>query len=226
MKYYLSQLRHYPVSTLWTLTKYSLIVLIVGSLISGGIPPSDLTRLQGNGSSVADSSEQEGLVEEGYNLNRTEALFIQYLNEERSSRGLQNVTRRAELTTMGRSHSKNMAENDYFDHTEPDGDTIEDRYRQRGLLPECKLPISGSNRYYSGAENIAQLDVDTRLRVNWADGGYYSVYDEEELARAIFEIWMHSKPHKKAMLVASADEAGLGIYITEGEEAYASLELC
>jgi uncharacterized protein YkwD len=37
---------------------------------------------------------------------------------------------------------------------------------------------------------------------------------------------MNSPPHRKAMLVGSADEAGLGLYITDENKVYASLELC
>lgn len=175
---------------------------------------------------AGEETEDAGIVQEGYNLNRTEALFIRYLNQERSSRGLQNVSKRSVLTEMGREHSRDMAEKDYFAHEEPDGDTIRDRYQQRGLLPECRLPILGTDRYYAGAENIAQLHVDTQLQADWAEDGTFSVYNEENLARAISEMWMHSKGHREAMLVASADEAGLGIYITETGEVYASLELC
>lgn len=169
---------------------------------------------------------EDGLTQEGYDLNRTEALFIQYLNAERRSRGLQNVSKRSILTDMGLAHSRDMAENGYFAHTEPDGDTIEDRYQQNGLLPECRLPIDGSERYYPGAENIAQLHVDSQLNADWAEDGTYSIYDEQDLAWAIFQMWMHSEEHREAMLVSSADEAGLGIYITDSGEAYVSLELC
>lgn len=39
-------------------------------------------------------------------------------------------------------------------------------------------------------------------------------------------MWMHSPPHRKAMLVDSADQADLGLYITDDGAVYASLELC
>lgn len=227
--YYFHQVRHYPVSTLWNFAKTGAAIAIVvlfftGILTVGGIQssiqnvsPPDLT---------VNSSESAALTDQyGYNTTKIERRFQGNLNEERRSRGLPPVTQRDVLTEMGYNHSQNMAENDYFGHIEPDGDTIQDRYQQRDLLPECELPIQGTNRFYPGAENVGKLAVDGRLRVEWADGGTYYVSSEDDVAYALFQMWMHSEPHREAMLVSSADQAGLGIYIDSGE-VYASLELC
>lgn len=199
--YYLERLRKYPVSSLWSFSKIAAVLLVGGLLATGTLSIGammDVVDSTSNGGSTG--PPEDALVQEGYNLNRTEDLFLQYLNQERSSRGLQNVSEWSVLTGMGRAHSRDMAENEYFAHKEPDGDTIEDRYNQRGLLPKCRLPISGTDRYYPGAENIAKTHIDTQVTADWAEGGSYSVYDEQDLARAIFQMWMHSPPHRKAML--------------------------
>lgn len=225
--YYFHRFRKYPVTSIWSVMKIA-AVLLVGSLLITGTAPiggiMDAVDSASNAELTGSGADAES--EERYNLTKTETLFIQFLNQERSSRGLQNVSNRPVLTEMGQAHSKNMAEKDYFAHEEPDGDTIEDRYDQRGLLPECRLPISGTDRFYPGAENIAQTHVDSQVRAEWADRGSYSINTERDLAWAIFQMWMHSPPHRKAMLVASADEAGLGLYIRDDGNVYASLELC
>lgn len=126
---------------------------------------------------------------------------------------------------MGRRHSRNMAENNYLGHDEPGpGGTIEDRYRERGLLPECRLPIQGSDRYYPGAENAAHYWVNRDVRLE--NGSTLYVANEQDLARGLFLTWMNSPPHRQAMLVASADQAGLGTWIDSRRKVYASLELC
>lgn len=168
--------------------------------------------------------ENQSQLEEGYNVTEVRTEFRHLLNAERSRRGLGNLSQRETLVAMGQAHAENMAEHDYIGHTEPDGSTIRDRYEARGLLPECRLPIQGSDRYYPGAENAYTGHVDTRIRRS--DGSIISVYDEADLARAIFASWMHSDPHRRAMLVASADEMGLGVSITEDDEVYVALELC
>jgi len=158
-----------------------------------------------------------------YNRTEVERMFIVMLNEERQSRGLQPVTQRDELTEMGVAHSQSMAENDYIGHEEPDGSTIEDRYRERGLLPECRLPVEGSQEYYPGAENANAVHIGS---YETTYNEFVTIQSEQEIARVLFEEWMHSPGHRKAMLVSSADEAGLGIWINEKGVVYSSLELC
>lgn len=157
-----------------------------------------------------------------WNHELIERYFIMFLNQERSSRGLQNVTERAVLAKMGESHSQNMIRYDYFDHVQPDGTTIEDRYRERGLLPECELPTKEGG-YYAGAENLAKTHVNTNVIMD--NGSTVYITSERELAKQLFVQWMNSKGHREAMLVYSADEAGLGLGF-ETDTVYASLELC
>lgn len=164
--------------------------------------------------------------QQGYNRTKVRHHFIEYLNKERSDRRRQNLSHSQVLTEMGRNHSRNMARHEYMGHVEPGGIGIQDRYEGRGLLPKCRLPIEGTDEYYPGAENVAKVHVDTTLRVQWGMTEEYDVYNEEELAFALFQIWYYSRPHLEAMVVASADEVGLGLYITDDDTAYASLELC
>jgi uncharacterized protein YkwD/ribosomal protein L37AE/L43A len=220
------------------------VIVAIGILVLGGITGaitglnpagsaanntdgSVLINLSASNLSVSVSSQNTSTpgpeVQEGYNRTLVELHFIKLLNEERSSRGLQNVSRSAVLREMGKEHSEDMAEHDYIGHTDSDGRTIRDRYEERGLLPKCKLPIKGSNRYYPGAENAAGAWVERRFT---SAGGSYFVSNEQELAEALFSIWMNSPPHRRAMLVYSADKVGLGITITEGGKVYAALELC
>jgi uncharacterized protein YkwD len=194
----------------------------MGSSGDGGAPAASATPSAPTATADPTATPTPGIVQQGYNLNRTEALFIELLNKERNSRGLQAVSQRDVLTEMGREHSANMAEYDYIGHEEPDGTTIEGRYRNRGLLPECRLPTE-DGRYYAGAENAAHYWVDET--VDTSKGDLY-VGDERDLARGLFRSWMSSPPHRRAMLVASADDVGLGLYIDERGKVYASLELC
>ena len=157
-----------------------------------------------------------------WNHELIERYFMMFLNQERSSRGLQNVSERAVLAKMGESHSQNMIRHDYFDHVQPDGTTTEDRYRERGLLPECELPTKEGG-YYAGAENLAKTHVNTNVIMD--NGSTVYITSERELAKQLFVQWMNSKGHREAMLVYSADEAGLGLGFDD-DTVYASLELC
>lgn len=155
-------------SSLWSLSKIAAGLLVGGLLATETLSIGavmDAVDSTSNGGSTG--PPEDAPVQEGYNLNRTEDLFLQYLNQERGSRGLQNGSEWSVLTEMGRAHSRDMAENGYFAHKEPDGDTIEDRYNQQRLLPKCRLPISGTDRYYPGAENIAKTHINTQVTAGW-----------------------------------------------------------
>jgi uncharacterized protein YkwD len=150
-------------------------------------------------------------------------VFLSYLNAERSSRGLGNLTVRPELTAMGETQAANMAKHDYVGHVQPDGTTIRDRYEARGLLPECRLEQRGTDRYYPGAENAAQTWFNRSVRT---DDGLDFIGDEYDLGEELFEMWINSPPHREAMLLSSADEMGLGLEVTANGKVYAALELC
>lgn len=213
------------------LLKYSLIIGVIAGAVAIGTGNLTLDATTDTAQSALQNAtnsneNRTGEYQEGINITKTEAHFVTLLNQERASRGLQNVTRNPTLTNMGQRHSRDMALKDYFSHTEPDGDTIKDRYEKNGLIPQCHLPIKGTDEYYAGAENIAQTSIHIDVEAAWASGGTYYVSNAKELAWAIFQMWMHSKGHREAMLVHSADEAGLGINITDQNRVYASLELC
>lgn len=159
----------------------------------------------------------------GISTDEVEQEFQRLLNEERASRDLQNLRLREDLRSMGDIHATNMMENDYIGHEWPDGTDIEDRYSERGLLPECRLPVADSDRFYPGAENAAGAHVETE----YVSGGEtYDPDTSEELAAALFDQWMNSPGHREAMLVPSADAMGLGIAINDDGEVWAALELC
>lgn len=183
--------------------------------------PADSTN-EGRSDGLDDTDSQSGVVDD-INKSRVRQEFLALLNDERRSRGLQTLSLRAELTAMGREHSQVMAREGEIGHVEPDGDTIEDRYRSRGLLPECRLPIANSDRFYPGAENAVQTWVNRDV-IQGDD--VISIENEADLAQNIFTIWMNSELHRKAMLVYSADQMGLGLAITDAGKVYGSLELC
>jgi uncharacterized protein YkwD len=230
------------------MTKFAALLILFIVVFTGAIPswlPTYDANTSGNmddlsfgGTSLTDPPNGVGVNEytdtdtptptESNELNATLVgdYFIKFLNSERSERGLQKLESRNILTEMAVKHSNAMAEEGEIGHVEADGSTIEDRYRSRGLLPECRLEISGSDKYYPGAENAAKTHVGKMLSVDWTDTNSYIVTDERDLAYALFQMWMHSKGHREAMLVASADQAGLGFVVTDSNVVYASLELC
>lgn len=194
-----------------------------GIAVFGGLADDIDNTVSGIGGGSQDKQPDDA-IQQGFNRTEVERHFIRLLSEERQDRGLNPVTHREILSDMGENHSRVMAEMGEIGHVEPDGDTIKDRYQQQGLLPECRLPIANSDRYYPGAENAASTWV--RRDIELGNGSIVYINSESELAQRLFEQWMGSTPHREAMLVSSADEVGLGLHITTNNKVYASLELC
>lgn len=138
----------------------------------------------------------------------TEGKFLKTLNEERRERGLEALEQRDNLTAMAQSHAKNMATHEYVGHKQPDGTRISDRFGERGLLPECEIQTDTDSGYYAGVENAFAVENPT------------TSIDQE-----IFNAWMESEGHRKAMLLSEADEAGLGV-AQNGDTYYVALEIC
>jgi len=210
------------------------IVLVAGVSIPAVAVPAlpnvtapAVPNVSGDVSEVGDSnnttSEPLQLASESYDHEEIERRFLIYLNRAREQRGLQPVSRSERLTPLAETHAENMAEHDYIGHDQPGpGGDIQDRYESYGLLPDCRLSIQGSDRYYAGTENANSV-VTGRYRTTYRKEVF--VNNETDVAYVLFREWMHSDGHRRAMLVASADEAALGVAKSEGK-IYAALELC
>ena len=156
---------------------YGLIFALIGLFIVSATVGTGLAPLDSTTAKILSEVEDET---SGINQTEVEQEFLTLLNQERQERGLQPVSQRDLLTEMGEEHSSVMAEEGSIGHVEPNGDNIEDRYRERGLLPECRLPIEGTDRYYAGAENAAQSWVYTEIERD--DGTTDYISSEEGLA--------------------------------------------
>jgi len=116
--------------------------------------------------------------------------FLNLINNERTKLGKSVVSYNDNLNQAALSHSKEMAENDYFSHDSIDGTTFDKR-----------IIIFGYTSYISLGENIA-----------YASGGVD--------ADRIFNMWKNSPSHYSNMISDSFNEIGLGIYLRSGRTYY------
>lgn len=131
---------------------------------------------------------------------RIETAVHEKINDRREKYDLRQVERDDALREIARSHSRDMADQGYFDHESPDGDTFEDRYREAGY--ECRAN-TGGERYLTGGENIWMMQ--TRSESPAAD----------EIAKRAVQDWMASTGHRENILTAAWDDMGIGVYIFE-----------
>lgn len=69
--------------------------------------------------------------------------FVEIVNDHRESVGCPRLTWNDAVADVAQEHSEDMVERDYFDHTNPDGESPFDRLTSAGI------------QYYGAAENIA-----------------------------------------------------------------------
>lgn len=145
----------------------------------------------------------------------------EYVNEERTQRGLNALDFDEDLREIARYHSEDMAQRGYFSHTDPEGNNFADRYDRFNYT--CRVPTDG-NTYYTGGENIAYTYYETNVRL---DSGEIVHYDtESELARGIVNQWMNSTGHRENLLADYWQNEGIGIYVTDDNKVYATQNFC
>nr|WP_246103252.1 CAP domain-containing protein [Streptomyces piniterrae] len=86
-----------------------------------------------------------------------EAQVLSLVNQERAQAGCSPVTADKELAVLAQRFSDDMAARDFFDHTDPDGDTPWDRARELGITD-------------LGGENIARGQANAQsVMDSWMD---------------------------------------------------------
>ena len=174
----------------------------------------------GIGGCLTQSSEGPGAGTD-FTQSAVETVFLERYNTMRDERDRQQVTQRDTLSEMAQAHAENMAAHEYIGHVQPDGTTIGQRFRERGL--NCRLPIPGDDRYYPAAENVAGA-VEGRVTHPNTDETF-DIYTNGDLARFLMDSWMQSPPHREVMLLPAVEAIGLGV-AQSGEDIYAALEFC
>lgn len=196
--------------------------------------PSDRGETGGGGAvNVETEDSSGGDLDDGgdvsnasdFNADEIEQLFLERFNEMRERERVGSVHRDRFLSEMGQDHAENMAEHDYIGHVQPDGWGIEDRYRDRGLLPKCELPVDdGSGRYYPGAENAAGAAVG-RVTHPGTDETF-NIRDNDDVAEFLMDSWMSSDGHRAVMVLPAVQQIGLGVAIRGDGEIFAALQFC
>jgi len=144
------------------------------------------------------------------------------INTHRAAYGLAPLSTDAALATIALGHSTDMAENNYFSHTDLAGGTPTDRGNASGYT--C---IKNYSSYYTYgiAENIFQNNLYSS--VTYENGVYtYAWSTPEEIAQSTVTGWMNSEGHKRNILTMTFDREGLGVAIAADDKVYITEDFC
>lgn len=116
---------------------------------------------------------------------------FQKVNNERRIKKLKPLIWNEKLSGLASDYSKQMAEEDFFSHFDPDGKTVVDRAFDNEITDWKKI---GENLFLSvGYSDISDVAV---------------------------RGWMKSRSHKKNILDAEWTHTGIGVYKTSDERTY------
>ncbi|WP_339103352.1 CAP domain-containing protein [Haloterrigena salinisoli] len=138
------------------------------------------------------------------------------VNDRRAEHGLEPLKWDGTIASVGRAHSYDMAQREYFAHVNPEDEAPMDRFRD----------VDNYCRGYG--ENIALTWVDRPVE-NSATGETVRYRTAEGLAEGLVNQWMNSTDHRRAILEQGTphwDRGGVGVYIADDGAVYASHNFC
>ena len=139
------------------------------------------------------------------------------VNDRRADHGLEPLEWDGTVASVARAHSADMADRDYFAHTNPDDEDPFDRFRE--VDDYCRgygenIALTWLDRPVNGPDDA---DVDTH-------------YTAEEVAGGLVDQWMNSTEHREAILEEHGgpewDRGGVGVYLDDDGAVYASHNFC
>ncbi|SDM65373.1 CAP domain-containing protein [Acetanaerobacterium elongatum] len=135
------------------------------------------------------SIDPAGEGETGFSTSLEDGV-LELVNAERKSLSLAELAKDDELKATARERSKELMENNHFEHTRPDGrdwSTIMDEHKYR-------YTVISENLQKGRASNLTAQDI--------------------------FDSWKESKSHYAAMIASDVTRTGIGIYVRKSDKGY------
>ncbi|WP_324765481.1 CAP domain-containing protein (plasmid) [Sinorhizobium meliloti] len=137
---------------------------------------------------------QPAVAAESGRLAELRAQALSLVNAARKQHGLNPLQSTEILNSAAQAHAEDMLRRNYYSHTSPEGETISDRYRDRG-----------GSRWKKVAENIARCT------------GCPAVPSASRVAE-LQQGWMNSPGHRQNILANGLESFGFGIIGESGRE--------
>ncbi len=144
------------------------------------------------------------------------------INEEREKNGARALSFDSQLSEVARGHSQDMAQNNFFEHVNLQGQDPTERANRKGY--RCYKNYGG---YYTDgiAENIFQNNLyDSITYIN-----LIPIHDwntQGEIPQSTVQGWMDSAGHRQNILTRTYDREGIGIAISGDDKVYITEDFC
>lgn len=182
---------------------------------ASGAFQSGLANIQDDVQDTVPDTSINTTSDDSLNTTKVERLVWKYTNEMRRENGLSEVRYAPRIAELAERHAENMAEYDYVDHTQPNGQTGEERY-------DSVCDYSGSG--YTFGENVNGAWYNEEFEA-WGTGEKIRLESESEVARYLVDSWMRSSGHRENILNPEWSEIGVGVAVS-GNKVYAAQTFC
>lgn len=148
------------------------------------------------------------------------------VNQERTRRDLSPLAWNEELGEIALKHSEDMSDNDYFSHTNPQGETPTERGARAGFT--CRKDYD--TYYLEGlAENLGLNSLFQAIEYTRSEEGESRepVWNTlEDIAISTVQGWMTSQGHRQNILNPRHESGGIGVSIAEDGRIYITQLFC
>jgi uncharacterized protein YkwD len=159
-------------------------------------------------------NQQENLKPE-INIASLESEIHNLINRERQNHGLSSLQFDSKLSDIARTHSQDMAINNYFSHDNLVGQGPTERAAAIGY-PTTK--DFGSYYVVGIGENIHKGWLYSQVTYGWTIS--YDWYTQSEIAYNAVNGWMNSSGHRQNILTSTYDKEGIGVAISDDYAVY------
>ena len=137
------------------------------------------------------------------NTSDIELDILKYTNIERRNNGLKELVLDQSLSQIARSHSQDMAQNNFFSHINLNGEDPTARAKVAGYPLFKQL----SNGFYTEGigENIGKMPTGDVVGIGHVSN------NADSIANAQVESWMESPGHRENILNSNYDKIGVGV---------------
>jgi len=148
-------------------------------------------------------------------------------NAARRREGRRRLRTRDDLSAVALAHSRDMAARGFFSHVNPDGLTPVIRARRAGIA--CERPDGPTYVRQGVNENLFQTWI-SREATTVREGATTRTIEHprapDTIAREVIDGWLHSPPHRLALLDQNARHHGFGVVIQPDGAIYITEVIC
>ena len=174
------------------------------------------------------STVEDGAVDSipSYDTEAMARSIHEQINEERTANGREPLAWSDDLARLGRAHSQDMIDRDFFDHTNPDGESPTERGKR--LDVSCASVLE-TEQDPSIAENIFDAAMYHSRRTTRRGDEVSVTYNwktVEELSERVVQGWMDSPGHRRNILNDNYEAQGLGAAVASDLRVFVTQNFC